>query len=76
VHGHCAAALDLLVVQSAGARRSRVVPHLFERPREIDRDHVGDRPALELDLFVRKSTLVEEDDPRAVLLVANDVFGI
>jgi hypothetical protein len=37
---------------------------------------LGDRPALQLDLFVREPPLVEKDDPRAVLLVPNDVARI
>jgi hypothetical protein len=39
------------------------------------RDELVNRPALELDLLVGKPTLVEEDDPRAVLLEPNDVLG-
>jgi hypothetical protein len=37
-------------------------------------DDVGDRATLQLDLFVRQSALVEENDLRAVLLVPNDVL--
>ena len=36
VCGHRVAALDFLFVQSASAPGGRVVPHLLERPREID----------------------------------------
>jgi hypothetical protein len=120
MRGHCVAALDLLVVQGARTRGSRVVPHLLEGPRKVDcsgtrseeqrrgfidvlptlrceRESVRrgdadgrcapnrqlanragdlrDRPALELDLFVGQPALVEEDDPRAILLVPNDLLG-
>src|SRR5436190_589949 len=37
---------------------------------------LADGRALQLDDLVREPTLVEEDDPRALLLVPNDVFGV
>jgi hypothetical protein len=41
----------------------------------VDRiDDLRNRSTLELDLLIGKPTLVEEDDPRAVLLVPNDVL--
>src|SRR5581483_9804366 len=92
VRGHPAAAVDLLLVERAGASRRRVVAHRGERVaaergerhpvrggdtdrrRTADRerldrdDELVDRATTQLDDLVRDTTLVEEDDRRAVLL--------